>query len=65
MKFITAKPINTLRTIAFGLALAACIGGFASIASSAAAKAKDVKADVVYLRLHGGQRPIPGAGVRD
>jgi len=48
MKFITAKPINTLRTIAFGLALAACIGGFASIASSAAAKAKDVKADVVY-----------------
>ena len=48
MKFITAKPINTLRTIAYGLALAACIAGFASIASSAAAKAKDVKADVVY-----------------
>ena len=48
MKYITAKPINTLRTIAYGLALAACIAGFASIASSAAAKAKDVKADVVY-----------------
>ena len=48
MKFITAKPINTLRTIAYGLALAACIAGFASIASSAPAKAKDVKADVVY-----------------
>jgi predicted amidohydrolase YtcJ len=48
MKFITAKPINTLRTIAYGLALAACIAGFASVASSAAAKAKDVKADVVY-----------------
>ena len=48
MKFITTKPINTLRTIASGLALAACIGGFASIAASAATKAKDVKADVVY-----------------
>jgi predicted amidohydrolase YtcJ len=45
---MTAKPINTLRTVAYGLALAACIGGFASIASSAPAKAKDVKADVVY-----------------
>ena len=48
MKYVTAKPINTLRTIAYGLALAACIAGFASIASSAPAKAKDVKADVVY-----------------
>ena len=48
MKFVTAKPINTLRTIAYGLALAACVGGLASIASSAPAKAKDVKADVVY-----------------
>jgi hypothetical protein len=48
MKFITAKPINRLRTIAYGLALAACIAGFASIAASAAIKAKDVKADVVY-----------------
>ncbi len=43
-----AKPINRLRKIAYGLALAAFIAGFASIASSAAAKAKDVKADVVY-----------------
>jgi len=48
MKFIATKPSNTLRTIAYGLALAACIGGFASIAASAATKAKDVKADVVY-----------------
>jgi predicted amidohydrolase YtcJ len=48
MKYITAKPINRLRRIAYGLALAACIGGFASIEASAAAKAKDVKADVVY-----------------
>jgi hypothetical protein len=48
MKYVTAKPINTLRTIAYGLTLAACIAGFASIASSAPAKAKDVKADVVY-----------------
>jgi predicted amidohydrolase YtcJ len=41
-------PINALRTIAYGLAMAACIAGFASIASSAPAKGKDVKADVVY-----------------
>lgn len=48
MKHVIAKPINRLRRITFGLALAACIGGLASIAASAAAKAKDVKADVVY-----------------
>ncbi len=48
MKHVIAKPINRLRRITFGLALAACIGGLASIAASAADKAKDVKADVVY-----------------
>jgi predicted amidohydrolase YtcJ len=48
MKHVIAKPINRLRRIAYGLALAACIGGFASIAASATTKAKDVKADVVY-----------------
>jgi hypothetical protein len=48
MKYVTAKPINTLRTVVYGLALAACIGGFASIAASAPTKAQDVKADVVY-----------------
>ncbi len=48
MKYVTTKPINTLRTIAYGLALVACIAGFASIAASAATKPKNVKADVVY-----------------
>jgi hypothetical protein len=48
MKHIKAKPINILRRIAYGLALAACIGGFASITASATVKAKEVKADVVY-----------------
>jgi hypothetical protein len=48
MKHIKAKLINILRRIAYGLALAACIGGFASIAASATVKAKEVKADVVY-----------------
>ncbi|MEE9536305.1 MAG: amidohydrolase family protein, partial [Desulfobacterales bacterium] len=43
-----SKQIRILRKITLGLALALCIGGLASIAASAAAKAKDVKADVVY-----------------
>ena|GEM_PF-4316734 len=34
MKHVIAKPINILRTIAYGLALAACIACFAPIASS-------------------------------
>jgi predicted amidohydrolase YtcJ len=37
-----------LRRITIGLVLALCIGGLASIVASAADKAKDVKADVVY-----------------
>jgi hypothetical protein len=45
---MTTKRLNILRRIAIGLALAVCIGGLASIAASAADKAKDVKADVVY-----------------
>ncbi len=48
MKHMTTKRLNILRRIAIGLALAVCIGGLASIAASAADKAKDVKADVVY-----------------
>ena len=43
-----SKQIRILRKITLGLALALCIGGLASIAALAAAKAKDVKADVVY-----------------
>jgi predicted amidohydrolase YtcJ len=43
MKYVTAKPINTLRTVVYGLALAACIGGFASIAASQAFAVKDGK----------------------
>jgi hypothetical protein len=42
------KKIRILQKITLGLALALCISGLASIAASAAAKAKDVKADVVY-----------------
>ncbi len=45
---MTTKRLNILRRITIGLALAVCIGGLASIAASAADKAKDVKADVVY-----------------
>jgi len=48
MKHMTTKRLNILRRITIGLALAVCIGGLASIAASAADKAKDVKADVVY-----------------
>jgi predicted amidohydrolase YtcJ len=37
-----------MRIITIGLALAICLGGLASIAASAAEKAKEAKADVVY-----------------
>jgi predicted amidohydrolase YtcJ len=46
MKHMTTRRLNLLRRITIGLALALCISGLASIADSA--KAKDVKADVVY-----------------
>ena len=48
MKHMTTRRFNILRRISIGLALAVCISGLASIAASAADKAKDVKADVVY-----------------
>jgi len=48
MKHMTTRRLNILRRITIGLALAVCISGLASIAASAADKAKDVKADVVY-----------------
>jgi len=48
MRHKSIKLLNIPRRITIGLALAICIGGLASIADSAADKAKDVKADVVY-----------------
>jgi hypothetical protein len=48
MKHTSTKRLNILRRITIRLALAICIGGLASIAASAADKAKEVKADVVY-----------------
>ena len=48
MKHTSNRRSNILRIITIGLTLALCISGLASIAASAAAKAKDVKADVVY-----------------
>ena len=48
MKHMTTSHLNIVQRITIGLAMAVCISGLASFAASAAAKAKDVKADVVY-----------------
>ncbi len=48
MKHMTTSRLNIVQRITIGLAMAVYISGLASIAASAAAKAKDVKADVVY-----------------
>jgi len=42
------KKSSLIRKITFTLVLTICIGGLASIAASAADKAKDVKADMIY-----------------
>ena len=48
MKHKSTERLNIMRIITIGLALAICLGGLASIAASAAEKAKGAKADVVY-----------------
>jgi len=48
MKHMTTSSLNIVQRITIGLVLAVCVSSFASIVASAAAKAKEVKADVVY-----------------
>jgi predicted amidohydrolase YtcJ len=48
MKHMSTRGLNILQRITIWLSLAVCIGGLVSIAASAADKAKDIKADVVY-----------------
>jgi predicted amidohydrolase YtcJ len=48
MKHTDFNIFTILQRLTIGLVLAICIGGLASLAASAADKAKDVKADVVY-----------------
>ena len=48
MKHMPTRGLNILQKITICLSLTVCIGGLVSIAASAADKAKDIKADVVY-----------------